>query len=54
MTSQGSDKSPQKKGRWRFENGKIYFSRTAEQRFFFALTVILLLVGILYKLGLLN
>jgi hypothetical protein len=54
MTSRGSNKSTQKKNLWRFENGKIYFSRSAEQRFFFALTVIMLLAGILYKLGLLN
>ena len=54
MTSRGSDKNPEKKSLWRFENGKIYFSRTAEQRFFFALTVIMLLAGILYKFGLLG
>ena len=54
MTSREWDKSRQKKSVWRFENGKIYFSRKAEQRFFFALTVIMLLAGILYKFGLLG
>ena len=54
MTSRSSDKNPQKKSLCYFENGKIYFSRNAEQRFFFALTVIMLLAGILYKFGLLN
>jgi len=54
MTSSGFDKNRQKKGVWYFANGKIYFSRTAEQRFFFALTVIMLLAGILYKFGVLH
>ena len=54
MTPRKLEKNHQEKRMWRFENGKIYFSRTAEQRFFFALTVIMLLAGILYKFGLLD
>lgn len=34
-----------------FENGKIYFGKDTERKFFFALTVIMLACGILYKLG---
>ena len=36
------------------ENGRIYFSRTAERKFFFCLTVIMLLLGVLFKLGVLQ
>jgi len=36
------------------ENGRIYFSRAAERKFFFSLTVIMLLLGILFKLGVLQ
>jgi hypothetical protein len=54
MTSLGSDKNRGKKSVRHFEKGKIYFSKTAEQRFFFTLTVIMLLAGILYKFGLLH
>ena len=35
----------------RVENGRIYFSRAAERRFFFALTVIMLVLGAGAKLG---
>jgi hypothetical protein len=35
----------------RFENGRIYFSRAAERKLFFGLTLIMLLLGILFKLG---
>ncbi len=35
------------------ENGKIYFSKENERRFYFLLTIIMLLAGILYKTGLL-
>ena len=34
-----------------FEDGRIYFSRIAERRFFFALTIIMLLLGAGFKLG---
>jgi len=33
------------------ENGKIYFSRHTERRFFFILTIVMLLAGILFKAG---
>ena len=54
MSPSGIYKNRQKKSVWHFANGKIYFSKAAEQRFFFVLTVIMLLVGILYKFGLLD
>ena len=54
MTTIGCDKNRSKKSGWHLEKGKIYFSKTAEQRFFFTLTVIMLLVGIMYKFGFLH
>jgi hypothetical protein len=45
--------SPKNK-RWRVEDGRIYFSRAAERKFFFSLTVVMLLLGILFKLGVLQ
>lgn len=42
---------PQYKSKLRFEGGRIYFSRAAERKFFFALTVIMLLIGACFKLG---
>ncbi len=36
----------------RYKNGKIYFSRETERKFFFILTVIMLLVGLFAKVGL--
>jgi hypothetical protein len=38
----------------RIVNGRIYFSRAAERKFFFSLTVMMLLLGILFKLGVLQ
>ena len=35
-----------------YKNGKIYFSREMERKFFFILTVIMLLLGIFAKAGL--
>ncbi len=32
--------------------GRIYFSRQSERRFYFILTLIMLIWGILYKIGL--
>jgi len=36
------------------QNSCIYFSRSAERKFFFSLTVIMLLLGVLFKLGVLQ
>jgi hypothetical protein len=33
------------------KNGKMYFSKMRERKFFFAATIIMLLLGILIKLG---
>lgn len=33
-------------------DGKIYFSRTTERKFFFILTMIMLIAGIFSKIGL--
>ncbi|MDY6878796.1 MAG: hypothetical protein V2J25_14050 [Desulfatiglans sp.] len=37
---------------WIREEGKIYFTRETEKRIFFGLTLIMLLLGILAKIGL--
>ena len=42
---------PHNKKRLYVENGRIYFSRAAERQFFFALTVIMLVLGAGAKLG---
>jgi hypothetical protein len=34
-----------------YGNGKIYFSRRAERKFYFILTVLMLLLGLLAKIG---
>ena len=34
------------------EDGKIYFSKENERKFYFLLTIIMLLAGILYRAGL--
>jgi len=34
-----------------FEDGRLYFSKDTERRFFFALTVIMLVIGACFKLG---
>jgi hypothetical protein len=47
MQSQGRKKL-------RIEGGRIYFSRAVERKFFFGLTVAMLLLGILFKLGVLQ
>ena len=41
-------------GSLRVEKGKIYFSRDAERKFYFALSLILFLAGLFYKLGILQ
>ncbi len=37
--------------KWRLEDGRMYFSRAAERKFFFGLTMFMLLLGVLFKLG---
>jgi hypothetical protein len=39
------------KKRLQMTGGKIYFSRQAERRFFFALTVVMLILGLCFKMG---
>ena len=34
-----------------FEDGRLYFSKDTERRFFFALTVLMLLIGACFKMG---
>ncbi len=36
----------------RYGNGKIYFTRETEKKIYFALTIIMLVLGILAKAGL--
>ena len=33
------------------QDGRLWFTREAERRFYFVLTVIMLIEGILYKIG---
>jgi hypothetical protein len=33
------------------QDGRVWFTREAERRFYFVLTMIMLVVGILYKTG---
>ena len=35
-----------------YKNGKIYFNRETERSFFFILTIVMLLLGLLAKAGL--
>jgi len=42
--------APQNTPRLHFRDGKIYFSRQTERRFFFALTVMMLILGLCFKL----
>jgi hypothetical protein len=42
--------APQK--RFQYKNGKIFFSREMERKFYFILTILMLLVGLLAKVGL--
>ena len=35
------------------ENGKVYFSRDLERNFYFVLAIVLLLAGVMYKIGVL-
>jgi len=45
-------KMDKQKKRLLHENGKMYFTRGTERRFFFGLTIIMLLLGIFVKAGL--
>ena len=45
---------PRGKKNRRFGYGRLYFSRAAERKFFFGMTVIMLLLGLLFKLGVLQ
>jgi len=36
-----------------FENGKVYYSRELERNFYFVLAIVLLLSGLMYKIGML-
>ena len=54
MQQLGARSEPQDKKKRRIDGGRIYFSRAAERKFFFGLTLIMLLLGILFKLGVLQ
>ncbi|BBO80395.1 hypothetical protein [Desulfosarcina ovata] len=34
-----------------YQDGRVWFTREAERRFYFILTLIMLVTGILYKIG---
>lgn len=50
----GAAVEPQARKKLRVEKGRIYFSRAAERKFFFGLTLIMLMLGVLFKLGVLQ
>lgn len=37
---------------FKFENGMLYFTKQAERKFFFIMTLVMLLAGVLAKAGL--
>jgi hypothetical protein len=41
-------------GSLRVEKGKIFFSRDVERKFYFAMSLMIFLTGLLYKLGILQ
>jgi hypothetical protein len=43
----------QKKKMLIFENGKVYFSKDLERNFYFVLAILLLVSGLMYKIGVL-
>lgn len=47
----GNRMDQQKNKMLHFEDGRLYFSKASERKFFFVLTVIMLLVGACFKLG---
>jgi hypothetical protein len=54
MEPLGSYPDGQKKKMLMIENGKIYFSKDLERKFFLVLTIALLLSGLMYKIGVLQ
>ena len=54
MTHIGARMEAQGQKKLSVEKGRIYFSRAAERKFFFGLTLIMLLLGVLFKLGVLQ
>jgi hypothetical protein len=54
MEQMNAGRVPQDKKKLHFIDGRMYYSRAAERKFFFSLTVIMLLLGVLFKLGLLQ
>jgi hypothetical protein len=46
--------APQENRKLRVDKGRIYFSREAERRFYFGVSLMLFLAGLLYKLGILQ
>ena len=40
-----------KRKRFYYQDGKLYFSKKAERSFYFALTMLVLIVGVLTKCG---
>ena len=47
----GSGLDQQDNRRWYYEDGRLYFSKDTERKFFFALTIIMLALGAGFKLG---
>jgi hypothetical protein len=53
MEPTGDHRDGQKKKMLICENGKVYFSRELERTFYFVLAILLLVSGLMYKIGVL-
>ncbi len=51
MTSSEDGNAKNDREAFRPSSGRIYFSRSAERRFYFIMTLIMLVAGTLFKLG---
>lgn len=52
MAKNGRNNADRQKKSFRIEEGKIYFSKQTERKFFFIMTIIMLIAGIFAKTGL--
>jgi len=51
MTTSKIEATPKPERAFMRRDGRIYFSRQTERKLFFILTLVMLVVGILYRLG---
>ena len=51
MNGQFQENSENQKKSFCYKDGRFYFTKQAERSFFFVLTLIMLVAGVLYKTG---